>query len=151
MKKVLTVLGGIFVVLIVAGAALFGYFAYTGRHLDASSKQYVDANIPPIVSAWSEPALWARASPELRQGITQTRMRAVFAKLKTLGPLEHYQGCKGQSETSVTSRYGKVVLADYQARARFKNGNADIRVRLIRHHGRWQILKFYVNSPYFLR
>lgn len=149
MKKVFAVLGVIFVVLLVVGGGVFAYFDYTGNQLDASSKHYVDVNLPKIVSTWSEPALWTRASPELRHAMPQSRWRALFRQFKGLGPLVHYDGCKGQSDTSLTSQHGKVVLANYTAHARFQNAPAAIRVRLIRHHGTWQILGLYVDSPYF--
>ena len=50
MKKLLSIAGGFFFVLILVVASFFGYAAYQGRGLDASSKAYVETNVPPIIS-----------------------------------------------------------------------------------------------------
>ena len=49
MKRFLSIIGGLFLVLVLFVAGLFGYAAYQGRGLDASSKAYVEENIPAII------------------------------------------------------------------------------------------------------
>ena len=65
MTKFLSILGGFFIVLVLVVAGLIGYAAYQGQGLDLSSKEYVEANVPPIISTWSKHQLLKRSSPEL--------------------------------------------------------------------------------------
>lgn len=148
MKKLLVILGVISLGLVVLVGALIGYAAFTGGKLDSSSKAYVDANLPPIISGWSEIELRRRASPEFLRA-TPAGLDRLFSKLKQLGPLKRYEGSRGGSRISLTTQNGKVVSAGYVASAVFQNGSARIRVGLIREGGQWRILSFYVDSPIF--
>jgi hypothetical protein len=64
LRKFLVIIGGLFLVLVLVGAGFLGYAAYRGRDLDASSKAYVEENIPAIVSTWSKDELLKRMSPQ---------------------------------------------------------------------------------------
>lgn len=151
MKKVFIILGVILVALLLAAGIIIGYATYTGSRLDASSKVYVDANVPPIISSWSTTELLSRASPELRNVISNEELSQLFNKLSQLGGLIKYEGATGGSNTIVTPANGKVVTADYEAHATFERGSATIKVRLIRENGEWALLKFFVDSPIFLK
>ncbi len=151
MKKLFTILGVVFLAILVVAAGFVGYAAYTGSKFDASSKAYVDDNIPKIVSTWSKDELLKRASPELRKVASDDDIDRLFTKLNELGSLQKYEGAKGDSNISFTSQNGKVVTAAYTAKATFQNGSAEIQIRLIQHDGAWSILNFHVNSPIFLK
>jgi predicted PurR-regulated permease PerM len=150
-KKILIALGALFLVLIVVGGSLISYFIYQGTKLDTSSKAYVDENVPKIVSGWSTQNLIDRASPELLRAVTPIQAAKLFQKLSALGPLRKYQGSIGQAGFSYTSKDGKVISANYVAKADFAKGEAEINIKLIQHNGSWQVLSFYVNSPLFLK
>jgi hypothetical protein len=151
MKKVLIILGIFFVLAIAVVAGLIGFAAYKGTKLDASSKEYVDQAVPPIISTWSVLELLDRASPELKAIATQEQMEQLFKKLSELGKLKEYQGSKGDSFMSYTTQNGKQITAKYRAKALFENGEAEILVQLIEHDGMCQIINFHVNSPTFLK
>ena len=151
MKKVLIILGILFVLGIAIVAGIMGFVAYNGTKLDASSKEYVDQVIPPIISTWSDTELLDRASPELKAIATKDQIVPLFKKLSELGKLKEYQGSKGDSLMSYTTQNGKRITAKYVANALFENGTADINIQLIQHGGNWQILSFHVNSPIFLK
>lgn len=151
MKKILIAFGILFLVLIIVGGGLISYFVYQGSKLDASSKAYVDENVPKIVSGWSAQNLIDRASPELLRAVTPIDAAKLFQKLSSLGSLRKYQGSKGQATFSYTSQDGKVISASYVAKADFAKGEAEINLKLIQHNGSWQVLSFYVNSPIFLK
>jgi hypothetical protein len=151
MKKVLIILGILFVLAIAVAAALIGFAAYNGTKLDASSKEYVDQAAPSIISTWSVAELLDRASPELKAIVTKEQMQQLFNKLSELGKLKEYQGSKGDSFMSYTTQNGKQITAKYRAKALFKNGEAEILIQLIEHDGKWQIINFHVNSPIFLK
>ena len=150
MKRVLAVIGGIFLLLLVVGAAFFGWVAYQGRGLDASSKTYVDESVPAIVSGWSTDELLKRAHPELTKTATREQMERLMGKLSTLGKLERYEGSRGDSKIFVSPQ-GKTISAAYVANARFEKGPATISIRLLQKDGAWLIVYFYVSSPHFLQ
>lgn len=145
MKKVLTILGAVFLILILIVAAGIGYVAYTGNQLDASSKAYVDESVPAIVSVWSKDELVKRASPQLRQKASDVQIDQLFNDLSTkLGAFQSYDGAKGQSNMSFTAKEGEATTAAYVANATFQNGKAEIQIKLIRDNDSWQILGFHV-------
>ena len=154
MKKFLSIVGGFFLVLVLVVAGFVGYAAYQGRGLDASSKAYVEANVPPIISTWSKDELLRRSSPQLLKIINEKpdQLEQLFQKLSKLGAMRTFGDVKGDATISVTTQNGKVITASYMTAAKFENGDAQIAVRLIQSpSGQWQLLLFNVNSPIFLK
>lgn len=153
MKKFLSIFGGIFLLLILVVAGFIGYALYQGRGLDASSKAYVEANIPPIISTWSKDELLKRSSPELKKVISEKpeQLDQLFKMLSKLGAMHSFGDIKGDSKVSYTTQDGKVTTASYIATAKFENGEGRISVHLILLSGQWQLLLFNVNSPLFLQ
>jgi len=70
MKRFFIVLGSIFLAFIVLGVMAFVFIAIRGTALDKESRAYADSAIPPIVSTWSEKELLDRATPELKNAVT---------------------------------------------------------------------------------
>jgi hypothetical protein len=154
LKRFLSVVGGLFLVLVLLVAGFVGVAAYQGRGLDASSKAYVQENVPAIISNWSKDELLKRSSPQLQKSINEKpgQLDQLFQKLSTLGPMESFDELvKGDSNVFYNIQGGTVITAAYVATAKFKNGEGHIRVRLIQSPaGQWQFLQFYVDSPFFL-
>jgi hypothetical protein len=154
LKRFLSIIGGLFLVLLLLAAGLFGYAAYQGRGLDASSKAYAEENIPAIVSTWSKDELLKRSSPQLQKIIDEKpeQLDQLFQKLSKLGSMESFGEVKGASNVIYMTQGGKVTTATYVATAKFTNGEGRISVRLIQTPaGQWQFLLFNVNSPVFLQ
>jgi hypothetical protein len=153
MNKFLSIIGVIFLLLILVAAGFIGYSAYQGKGLDASSKAYVETNVPPILSTFSKDELLKRASPQLLKIINDNpgQLDQLFQKLSKLGAMRSFGDVKGNSNVSYTTQNGKVKSASYVATAKFENGEAKINVRLIQLSGQWQLLLFNVNSPLFLQ
>ena len=154
MKRFLSIIGGLFLALVLLAAGFFGYVAYQGRDLDASSKAYVEENSPPIISAWSKDELLKRSSPQLRKMINEKPEQSdqLFQKFSKLGPMQSFGEVKGDSNVSYTTQNGKVTTAAYVVTAKFKNGEGSITARLIQSPaGQWQFLLFHVDSPLFLQ
>jgi len=149
MKKTLQILGAAFVIFLVVGGGLLGYAAYTGRHLDATSKAYVDAAIPAIVGHWSEHELMTRAAPQLVRGMTHEQVAKLFRWMRSsLGPMKKYCGSKGESKVFVSPQRGRTVSAVYSGCAQFQKGDATIKVTLLQGKDKaWQIFGFHVDSP----
>ena len=153
MKKFLSTVGGIALIIVFVVAGFFGYAAYQGRGLDASSKAYVEANVPAIISTWSKNELLKRSSPQLLKIINEKPelLDQVFQKLSKLGVMRSFGDVKGEAAVSYSTQYGKVTMASYIGTAKFENGEGRITTRLIQSSGQWQFLLFNVDSPLFLQ
>ena len=146
-KKFLIVLGSIFLVIILLIVGGIAFVAIRGSGLDRESKAYADAAIPPIVSTWSEKALLDRASPEFKQSVTIDQLDRLFRWLSSLGRLQNCAPAEGHALMSSTTQTGNRITADYDAKANFDKGEANIHLTLIKHGKAWQIMSFRVNSP----
>jgi hypothetical protein len=153
MKKILSIIGGVFLTLIVVIGGFIGYAAYQGRGLDASSKTYVEENVPAVISSWSKDELVKRSSPQLLKAIEgkPDQIDQLFRKLSKLGAMRSLGDVKGDSQAFYTTKEGKTITASYTAAATFQNGEANLTIRLIQNGGQWQFLLFNVNSPIFLQ
>ena len=145
MKKTITILGYLFLVLIVVLATTFGALYLIGKKLDKESKAYVDAAVPAIAADWDVEELRKRASPEFDSGLDYDEVGEYFDSLHELGKFEAYQGSTGESTIAISLRYGYEVTADYTATVNFETGTAEIQVLLIKQGGLWQILDFKVS------
>ena len=147
MKKFLIILGSTFLALIVIGAIGIVFVAVRGAALDKESKAYADTAIPAIVTNWSEKALLDRASSELKQAVTQQQLDEYFLRASTLGRLQKCEPAQGQALMSTTTQSGKMISAQYTAKATFEKGEATVTLGLIKHGDQWQILRFDARPP----
>jgi hypothetical protein len=147
MKKLFIILGSIFLALIIAAGIGIAFVAIKGTALDKESKAYADSAIPAIVSTWSEKELLDRASPEFKKAVTIDQLDRLFRWVSALGRLQKCEPAEGHSLMSATTQNGKMVSAEYAAKAAFEKGEATITLGLIKHGDQWQIINFHVNSP----
>lgn len=150
MKKTLTILGGIFVAVILVGVVMIAIAAVKGTALDKESREYLDEAIPAIVGKWDIKEIQKRASPEFNEAVKPEDLEKLMRVFRRLGSLKSYNGAKGDSTISITSQHGKVISATYIARADFSNGPAEITMSLIKHGDQWQLLGIHVDSEVFL-
>lgn len=146
MKKILTIFGAVFLLLLIVSVIGFALLAKTGNALDKESKQYVDTVIPKITSTWNKQSLIEHASPEFMQSINSNDLDKLINIFQKLGKLKSYNGANGQANISVTPQNGKIITAAYSGKADFESGPAEIQVNLIKHGDKWQILGFRINS-----
>ena len=139
-------------ILIFAFSSYIIFAAYQERGFDASSKTYVEKNLPAIINNWSEAELVKRASPQLLKIIKEKpgQLDQLFQKLSTLGAMQSFGDVKGESNINYSMQNGKMTTAYYIASAKFAHGEAKVAVRLIQSAGQWQFLLFNVKSPLFL-
>ena len=147
MKKFFIILGSIFLAIILLGAIGIAFVAVRGNALDKESKAYADAAIPAIVTTWSEKELLDRASPEFKQAVTTDQVDRLFRWVSGLGQLQKCEPAQGQALMSATTQTGKMISAQYTAKATFQKGEGAIKLGLIKHGDQWQILNFHVDSP----
>ena len=149
MRRFLAVVGGLVLSVVLVIGGFVAYTVYQGKALDASSKAYVMANVPPIVSSWSKQELLKRASPELLKELREHpgQIDGMFQKLSALGPMLSFGSVQGESNISYDLPDGKASIAAYVVKAVFANGTVKIKVRLILREGKWKFLNFYVTAP----
>ena len=153
MRRLLSVVGSLVLLLVLAVIGVGSYAMYKAKALDASSEAYVRANVPAIVSTWSKQALLKRASPQLLQEFRKHpgQLDRMFHKLSSLGAMQSFGNVQGESNISYNLPSGKATIAAYVVKAVFANGTVDIKVRLILQAGKWKFLNFYVTAPAFLK
>ena len=144
MKKVLMVLGGIFlliVVLVVVGIVRTGFV-----HREAVT--YLNEAVPAIVSEWSEQAFLDRITPALSDSISDDELLKLFVTFRKLGKLRSLDGPLGTVHAGITGK-GSVARGQYEIPANFASGPALIRVTIIKTSGEWQISDFTIRSKVF--
>ncbi|MBE1161768.1 hypothetical protein [Dyella acidiphila] len=151
MRRFLSVLGVVFLAIIVVACGIFGYLGHVRSGLDASSKAFVDTSIPLIAATWSKDDLLNRASVELKQSAESKprEFQAFFLTLAKLGALKKYEGSRGGANVFLETVKGKVVTASYIAEATMEHGEVYFAVRLVQRDGEWQFQSFDVKSPAF--
>ena len=150
-KKILVVLGIIFVCLLVAGTVGVVTINYLGTKLDEQSKQYVDGVIPVIVSDWDPSQVIARASPELLEVAPPEKIAEFFRMFSDrLGRFKEYRGSKGEANISLHIPRGIIITALYSADVLFEKATAKVNFRVVRRDNDWQILEFRINSEALL-
>ncbi len=143
MKKLLMTLGGIFLVII----GLLVVAVIKGRALDKQSKAYADAAVVAIVSNWNDHALLDRASGAFMKTTNNEEIDQLFHRLRVLGKMTKYRGSKGSSSAYFSfNKWRWKITASYISRADFQFGVAAIKINLIKRHGRWRILGFFVRA-----
>ena len=142
MKKVIMILGYIFLAIIVVLLVGFGSLTVIGNRLDKESKAFVDAAIPAIISTWDIREIEKRASPEFNDDVDHDGLEQDFGVLQQLGNLVMYKGSTGDAHITLSLHYGYEITADYTASADFEAGATTMQMSLIKHGGKWQILDF---------
>ena len=149
MKKVLEILGLVFLVVLIAAAGVFGYMAYSQKKLTASSRQFIDESIPKIVTDWDKNELIARSSPQLVEKIAATDTTdKLFGQLKGFGPLKSISDPEGGASYFLGQKIKKIT-ANYKITATFEKGTAVINADLILIGAKWKYLSFHVDGKYF--
>jgi len=144
MKTALSIVAVIVLLLIVLGAVGFGLMNYYGGQMDTSSKAYVEDSVRAITANWSQDEMIKRESPQLRSTVPDDKIATLFAELSKLGPLQSYDGSKGDSNIHI-GRRGLLITATYKADATYQNGKAEWLLYLLRENGAWEIQGFRVN------
>jgi hypothetical protein len=151
MKKLLIILGGIFLVIIVAVGIAAAIWIPRGLKLDRQAKAYIQDAVPKIVEHWSSQELVDRATPALvSAGGSRKDIDRLFAMFQKLGNLKQLDTPEGTVGSQWFSGEGTVTLGTYTARADFENGAASIRIQLRRVGDTWKINGFRINSDVFL-
>ncbi|PLY05111.1 MAG: hypothetical protein C0625_13840 [Arcobacter sp.] len=150
MKKILMVLGGIFLVFVIAGIIGFTLLAKKGDALDEQSKTYVEKVVPEILSDLRPATLLKYSSSELIDSANKDEIDKLFKWYGKLGKYKQMGDVVGGSNINYSQEKGKVVSAQYQINTEFETGPATIILVLIQRDDKWQIYNFKINSKAFV-
>ena len=141
----------IFVGIIAAAFGLGTFLVQHGEELDASSKAYIEENIPPIISTWSRSELLNRSSPQLQQLINEKtdKIDELFNFYSKLGSLKSFEDIEGEAQFTFSTSGNNTTTAYYTATGIFENSDARITIRLTQPSDEWKITHFNVESPFF--
>jgi hypothetical protein len=144
----LRTLGLLFVALLLLAGAGFGYWI----HQDRQARAFVATSIPVIFKEWSADAVIRRAALPLKNPEFEAQTREFFQLFGSqLGPLHSAELPQG------SLRFGHAapelpasLIGEYSAEAKFREGNGQIDLTVIKEQGVWRIVKFGVSSPKLL-
>ncbi len=149
MKKIVVILGYMFLALILLATAAAGALFLYGKKLDKESRAYADAAVLAIATDWSVEELKKRASKEYDEDADYNDIADYFDELRQLGKFVEYGGSSGQSTITLSLRYGYEITADYAGTVEMEDGAAEIQLLLIKLEGGWQVLDFRVTPRTF--
>jgi len=150
MKKLFTILGVIFVAILVIMGIAAAIFIPHALKLDREATAYIQDAVPKIVTNWNSQELVDRATPELLADAgSRDNIDRLFKMFEQLGSFKHL----GKPEGTVTSSAhtgSTVTLGNYKVQAQFENGAATIGIQLRRVGDSWKINGFRITSDVFL-
>jgi hypothetical protein len=144
--RLLRILGLIFLTLVVGAAIAAAY----GIRQDHGARKYVSSSVERIYQDWDFAELTDRASAQLRRepgfetGGKQMfqMMSGVFGPLVTAGEPRGSAGVGWGKGSKAQGTYG-----EYHVPAKFKAGEADLTLLVVKEQGAWRIRGFNVESP----
>jgi hypothetical protein len=147
MKKLFTILGVIFAVIIVIVLIAAAIFIPRTLKLDREATAYIQDAVPKIVTNWNSQELVDRATPELlAAGKSRGNIDSLFVMFQRLGSLKHLDTPKGIVTSGTYTGTGMVTLGNYKAQAEFEKGEATVEIQLRRVNDTWKINGFHINS-----
>lgn len=140
MQRTLTFLGGLFLFILIS----FGSVALWSQTYEPEAKAFVEDSLREISSDWTGDRLVKRAAPELFNGSGGVeQLNAMISELSSLGPLKSIESLGGTG-FGYNWKSGQYIFANYVTNARFDNGDATIRIGLVRREGQWLITGFHI-------
>jgi hypothetical protein len=151
MKKLFTILGVVFAVIIAIIIIAAAIFIPRTLKLDHEATAYIQDAVPKIVTNWNSQELIDRATPELMAAAkSRDEIDRLFAMFRRLGSFKHIDKPEGKVVSSAFVGRGTATVGSYSVRAKFEKGPATIQIQLQRANGTWKINGFRINSDVFL-
>ena len=143
MKKLFTILGVIFAVVIGIIVIAAAIFIPRTLKLDREATAYIQDAVPKIVTNWSSQELVDRATPELMDAVkSRDELDRLFVMFRQLGSFKHLDKPEGTVVSSAFTGTGTTTVVNYSAHAVFEKGPATIKFELRRVNDTWQINGF---------
>lgn len=156
MSAILKFLGAIFLVAILASAAVAAEAWHKARSMERDGAYYVQTTVPLIVANWDADEVLKRAAPAFSTPAIREGLPQVFQTFSQLGALERmgkpkgmvtfadYHLSVGDHDVPMPPQLLKPVWARYTVDATFEAGTASVIMDLLRRNGRWEIVGFYI-------
>src|SRR5271168_3991008 len=129
MKKVFTILGIIFAMILVIFAIAAAIFIPHTLKLDREATAYIEGAVPQIVEHWNPQALSDKATSELLNDPKyKDEVDRLFEMFSKLGTLKHLDQPKGTVFSGAYSGTGAYTIGNYTADAEFEKGNDTIKI-----------------------
>jgi len=146
MKKVLSVIGGLFLVLLVAVGGMLGYAAFEGSKLDAESKAYVEAALPKFLSNPTADSVLSFMAPQDKANVKAADMLSFSSYVsQTLGEFRSYDDLKGDS-LIMFSPSGKNITAKYLVNCYFDKASVTAIVSLRKTGDAWSLMGVFFDA-----
>jgi hypothetical protein len=151
MKKLFTILGVIFAVIIAIFIIAAAIFIPRTLKLDHEAVSYIQDAVPKIVTNWNSQELIDRATPELLAAAKKNdEIDRLFVMFQRLGSFKHLDKPEGTVVSSAYTGTGTVTVGNYKAHAEFEKGEARIEIQLRRVGDTWKINGFRIFSDALL-
>ena len=146
MRKVLMVLGGLFLAIIVIVAGLAAYAFIRGPKIDAESKAYLRTTAPLILAQPTADNLTSYMAPEDRAKVDSAALAALSSYM-TLN-LGGYEACGewsgGWNVNESTS--GETINSNYQARCQFSKASIIVQISIRKTGDIWRMVGIHLDS-----
>ena len=145
-KKVLKVIGIIFLCIIALFGAIATYTYMKSAQYEKTAVPYIKEKIPEL-SSWDPNVAKKYFAPEVLE-ITKDedliRLMRWFSKLGALKGIEEPQFINVSSSATVSN--GQQTIASYTILAHYENGDANITIRLLEVENGFKIYQFHISS-----
>ncbi len=146
MKKVLSVLGSIFALIIIAFAGIGLYTWYKSSKYKETAVPYIEKVIPEI-SKWDPEIIKHYMVPNLFEQIKEEDFTRMIKYLSKLGKLEKINEINFANLSSgVTMENGKYIIVTYTVNTTYEKGDATVTITLLDLGNDFQIYRFNINS-----
>lgn len=142
----ITIVGAFTIVVSIMGVLLFRSLTQAEE-----AKRFATSLTEQIVTSWDPTILAEAASSELTADTDEDELESLFALFRRLGELERLQEPEGSvSANLILGRSSTSLQASYQYPATFSNGDARIRIDIVRQDVTWRVSGFRIDSELFL-
>ena len=147
MRTFLAIFGAIALIAVLFVVGLFVYAGLRVAPVQAESAAYADESIAAIFSDWDAAELTRRAAPELLASAdTATRARFMTSSKQQYGELlQPEAGAVCALASLVYTFAGEAAVAGCAAAVRFENGQALIRMSVVKRSGEWRIYGLFID------
>lgn len=146
MKKILKVLGIIFLVIVILIASLFAYTYLKSSEYNEEALPYIEKVIPEL-STWNTKILKKYSAPEALANIKDEEFEKLMRWFSKLGNLKSIEKPKFVNFSNYSSlENGQKTILSYTILAHYENGDALIEMSLLEVENGFQVYRFHLNS-----
>ena len=144
MKKFLTFLGGVFLIIIILVIGLAIFMGVQLGPADEEAKAYARESIEAIATVWDADAVYERSSDTLKETLNQGEVVKLMTQgARAVGDLEKLGEVTCSTNISTTTGDGKVITSECSASAEHQRGTVDYRINVQKRNDAWAVNGFH--------